>query len=97
MKEYTEHYHCFLCGERYTTKEEADACFWNHSEIEILRWVAFELISSRHFAELNHSTPCVDEMSFTTEFLNKLNDKFKVAEIDEKGFAWSLAIKGKRV
>lgn len=97
MKEYEEHYHCFLCGERYPTEEAADACFWNHSELEILRWVAFELVSSRHFAELTHSTPCADEMSFTTEFLKKLNDKFKVAEIDEKGFVWSLAMKGKRV
>ena len=90
MKEYEEHYHCFLCGDRYPTKE-------NHSELEILRWIAFELVSSRHFAELNQSTLCSDEMSFTTEFLKKLNDRFKVAEIDEKGLVWSLAIKGKRV
>ena len=97
MREYKEHYHCFLCGDRYPTKEEADECFWNHSELEILRWIAFELVSSRHFAELNQSTPCADEISFTTEFLKKLNDRFKVAEIDEKGLVWSLAIKGKRV
>lgn len=97
MREFKEHYHCFLCGDRYPTKEEADECFWNHSELEILRWIAFELVSSRHFAELNQSILCSDEMSFTTEFLKELNDRFKVAEIDEKGLVWSLAIKGKRV
>lgn len=59
MREYKEHYHCFLCGDRYPTKEKADECFWNHSELEILRWIAFELVSSRHFAELNQSTPKV--------------------------------------
>lgn len=97
MTEYPEHYHCFLCGARYPTKEKADECFWNHSELEILRWVAFELVSSRHFAELNKSPLCAEELCFTTDFLKQLNDKFKVAEIDEKGLVWSLAIKGKRV
>ena len=67
MREYKEHYHCFLCGDRYPTKEEADECFWNHSELEILRWIAFELVSSRHFAELNQLRTPLCKISSTGE------------------------------
>lgn len=97
MNEYTAHYHCHVCGESYPTKGKADECFWSHSELEILRWVAFELVSSHHFAEQDSNSLCADEMSFSSEFIEKLNEKFKVAEIDENGCVWSLAIKGKRV
>lgn len=34
---------------------------------------------------------------FNNNFVKKLNEKFKVTEIDENGCVWSLAIKGKRV
>lgn len=51
MQEFTEHYHCSICGESYPTKDRSDECFWGHSELEILRWVAFELVSTHHFAE----------------------------------------------
>ena len=27
MKEYEEHYHCFLCGDRYPTKERPMSAF----------------------------------------------------------------------
>lgn len=95
-EEYLEHHHCYLCGESYPTKKEADKCFWEHSELEILRYVAYELVASRHFAEKNKSRLCDDEMLFTSKFLKQLNEKFNVAEVDEDG-VWSLAIKGKRV
>lgn len=97
MQEFTKHYHCHLCGESYPTKATADECFWGHSELEILRWVAFELVSNHHFAEKNEAAPCTDTMCFTNDFVKKLNEKFKVAEIDENGLVWSLAIKGKRI
>lgn len=97
MYEEFEHYHCSICGERYPSQEEANRCFWGHTELEILRWIAFELVSNRHFAEEYQSPLCADEMYFSTEFLKKLNEKFRVAEIDENGWAWSLVIKGKRL
>lgn len=97
MQEFTEHYHCSICGESYPTKLRADECFWAHSELEILRWVAFELVSSHHFAEKDETALCADAMCFTSDFIKQLNEKFKVAEIDENGLVWSLAIKGKRV
>lgn len=97
MEEFTEHYHCSICGESYPTKERSDECFWGHSELEILRWVAFELVSTHHFAEKDESALCADAMCFASDFIKKLNEKFKVAEIDENGLVWSLAIKGKRV
>ena len=52
MYEEFEHYHCSICGESYRTQEKADDCFWNHSELEIMRWIAFELVSFHHFSEM---------------------------------------------
>lgn len=97
MYEEFEHYHCSICGERYPLQEEADKCFWNHTELEILRWIAFELVSSHYFAERGGGPLSRDEMAFSTEFLKELNERFRVAEIDENGWVWSLAIKGKRL
>ncbi|MBQ8301639.1 MAG: hypothetical protein IJX57_06725 [Clostridia bacterium] len=39
---FKQHYHCMLCGKSFPTKEAADDCFNNHSEIEHLRWVAVQ-------------------------------------------------------
>ena len=97
MYEEFEHYHCSICGESYRTQEKADDCFWNHSELEIMRWIAFELVSFHHFSEMGGAPLRRDEMAFSTEFLKELNERFRVAEIDETGWIWSLAIKGKRL
>lgn len=97
MQEFMSHYHCSICGESYPTKQSSDDCFCAHSELEILRWVAFELVSNHHFAEKDETALCADTMCFTNDFVKKLNDRFKVAEIDENGLVWSLAIKGKRI
>lgn len=92
-----EHYHCSLCGEIYYSTEEAENCFWNHSEREILRWVGFVLVSMRHFAADAETSQRTCEVQFLCDFIDKLNEKFKVAEIDENGGVWSLAIEGKRL
>lgn len=96
MQNMEEHYHCALCGESYPAKQAADECFWHHSELEILRWVAYELVSDHYFAAKSETPPCSDTMCFTDEFITQLNERFAVAEIDSVG-VWSLAIKGRRV
>lgn len=51
---YESHTHCLCCEKPYPTKEEAEACFWSHSEIELLRWVAQEAsYVASYSAELN--------------------------------------------
>ena len=97
MYEEFNHYHCSICGERYPQKEEAKQCLWNHSELEILRWIACELIAAYHFAEIGGGTPRREEMAFSWDFLKELNERFQIAEIDENGWVWSLAIKENRV
>ena len=92
-----EHYHCSICGEGYPSREEAGKCFWDHTELEILRWIAFELVSNCHFAEVGKNPPRRVGVSFSTEFIKKLNEKFRIAEVDEHGLLWSLVIKEKRV
>lgn len=61
------------------------------------RGFSFELVSTHHFAEKDEAALCADAMCFTNDFIKKLNEKFKVAEIDDNGLVWSLAIKGKRI
>lgn len=34
------HVHCSICINAYPTKKEAEECFWKHTEIEKLRWIA---------------------------------------------------------
>lgn len=97
MNKEFEHYHCSICGEGYPSREEAGKCFWDHTELEILRWVAFELVSCCHFAEDGENLPRRVEVSFSTRFVKKLNEKFRIAEIDENGLVWSRVMKGKRV
>ena len=97
MCEEFEHYHCAICGEPYPTLEGTYKCFWEHAELEILRWVAFELVAAHHFAGNNGETLCKDAMTFSAEFVKELNERYQVAEIDENGWVWSLAIKGKRL
>lgn len=92
-----EHYHCALCGKSYPSREAGGKCFWDHTELEILRWTAFELVSCCHFAEEEAGPPSSIEVSFPTKFIKELNERFQVAEIDENGWVWSLAIKGRRV
>lgn len=92
-----KHYHCTLCGERYPTVEGADKCFWDHTELEILRWVAVGLVVAHHFAGTGEGTLSKDDLGFSAEFVKELNERFPVAEIDENGWVWSLAIKGKRL
>lgn len=92
-----EHYHCTICGESYPSREEAGKCFWDHSELEILRWVAFQLVSCCHFEELGGTPPSRIEVGFSTKFIQTLNERFRIAEIDKNGLVWSLVIKGKRV
>ena len=36
------HYHCDLCGNRFDTQAEADACFEGHTREEHLEWIAQE-------------------------------------------------------
>lgn len=38
-----KHEHCSICTKAYSTKNEAEKCFWGHSEIEKLRWIANEV------------------------------------------------------
>ena len=83
-----EHYHCALCGEIYPTSEGAVQYFWSHTELEILRWVAFELVAAHHFAGNGEDPLCKDEVAFSTEFVKKLNERFRVAEIDENGWVF---------
>lgn len=97
MYEEFEHYHCTLCGERYATVEGADKCFWDHTELEILRWIACELVAAHHLAGIGGSPLCKDALAFSAEFVKDLNERFQVAEIDENGWVWPLAIKGKRL
>ena len=92
-----EHYHCSICGEGYPSREEAGKCFWNHTELEILRWIAFELVSSCHFAEMEKNSPRRVEVSFSTKFIKRLNERFQIAELDEHGLLWSMVVKGKCV
>lgn len=95
MYEEFERYHCTLCGERYPTPEGVNQCFWDHTELEILRWIASELVAAHHFAGIGGGPLCKDEMGFSAEFAKELNERFQVDEIDENGWVWSLAIKGK--
>ena len=37
---FIEHTHCSICTKPYASKKEAEECFWNHSEIEKLRWIS---------------------------------------------------------
>lgn len=97
MCEEFEHYHCSICGESYPRREEANKCLWNHTERELLRWVAFELVSCCHFAEDAENAPRTVEVSFSAKFIKELNERFQVAEIDENGWVWSLVIKGRRL
>ena len=97
MCESFKHYHCALCGESYPTQEAAKHCFWDHTELEILRWVAVGLVAAHHFAGTSEGTLSKDDLGFSAEFVKEINKRFQVAEIDENGWVWSRAIKGKCV
>lgn len=97
MYEEFEHYHCSICGERFPIPEGAEKCFWAHTELEILRWIAFELVAAHHFCGKRGGPLCKDEVAFSAEFVKELNERFQVAEIDENGWAWSSAIRGERL
>lgn len=92
-----EHYHCCLCGEPFYSAEEAESCFWNHTELEILRWVVYELVAIGHFSPETRQSLIGYDGLFTFDIIDKLNDRFKVAEIDENGWLWSLVIEGRRL
>lgn len=93
----SEHYHCNLCGNTFATQAEANKCFWEHTEEEILRWVAYELVCARHFAPASHDGAYLRDVALSHSFIDELNRRFKVADIDEYGAVWSLAIRGKRL
>lgn len=92
-----EHYHCKLCGSSYFSREEAVECFWGHTELEILRWVAFQLVTCCHFGTVGDEPMPNVGVSFPAEFIKELNERFQIAEVDERGLLWSLVIMGKRV
>ena len=49
------HWHCLICEKPFSTKEKADECFKNHSELETLRWVALESLYLKSYAwDLNN-------------------------------------------
>lgn len=73
MYERFEHYHCAICGERYPTREGANKCFWEHTELEVLRWIAFEIVAAHHFAGNGGGPLCKDGMVFSAEFVKELN------------------------
>ena len=45
-----EHYHCPLCGQSHPTQQAAHECLMNHDEIEILRYIAYEIYCEKHFS-----------------------------------------------
>lgn len=89
-----EHYHCPLCSASYPTREEAVNCFLCHTENEILRYIAFEIFSSKHFAKNKKKPKPVDYTVWT--LIEQLNEKFNFAEVDD-GAVWNKSIRGKKL
>lgn len=54
----------------------------------------YEKFEHYHCSICGESYPLQEE---ATKFLRELNERFQVAEIDENGWVWSLAIRGKRL
>lgn len=56
--DFISHEHCSICIKSYPSKEDAEKCFWNHSEIEKLRWIANRVHNIKIWREndvdLNH-------------------------------------------
>ena len=89
-----EHYHCPLCSVPYATREEATNCLLQHSEGEILRYIAFEIFASKHFSKNKEKPQPVDYTIWS--LIEQLNEKFDFAEVDN-GMVWNKSIRGKKL
>jgi len=80
------HYHCDICGKSYDKRTQADACFWNHGETAVLRWLALEMYCTKYFAERNGDVP-EDPPPYWFK-IDRINELYQFAE-EDNGVIWN--------
>ena len=85
-----EHYHCSLCGQSHPTREAAHACLMSHDEVEILRYIAYEIYCEKHFSPRKKRPTKIPWEVWN--IIDEVNEKFEFAK--EDGGIWNTVIKG---
>ena len=88
------HYHCDICGKSYDKRTQADACFWNHGETAVLRWLALEMYCTKYFAERNGDVP-EDPPSYWFK-IGRMNELYQFAE-EDNGVVWNKILPGYKI
>lgn len=76
----TEHTHCSICTRAYFSKEEAEECFWNHSEIEKLRWIANRVHNIKIWNDDKLDLDILDYELFSK--IDKITDDYNIKDSD---------------
>lgn len=95
MAKLNEHHHCSICSASYPTLDEAKHCFLEHDENTVLRYIAFEIFAAKHFAKDKSEPGVIDHEIW--RLIERLNEKYDFAEVDENGAVWNKSIRGKKL
>lgn len=87
-----EHYHCSLCGQSYPTREAAHECLVTHTELEILRYIAYEIYCEKSFSRRKKRPVKIPWAVW--DIIDEINNKFEFAETEDDGSIWNKVIKG---
>lgn len=76
-----EHTHCSICTKPYASREDAEKCFWNHSEMEKLRWIANRVHNIKIWQSGELNLNIIDY-----ELFNKIDKITKDYNIEDKDY-----------
>lgn len=76
--EFKPHFHCEICSESYDSREDAYKCFMSHSELDILRYIAYSIFCSKFFAKNSQKPQTVDWNVWHD--IDEINRKFGFAK-----------------
>lgn len=90
------HVHCKVCGTPYSSKEDADKCFYTHDEIDVLRCIMCDLYyklnsdgefcskrEKRYFRKIQSRFDKLFGGSWMRDEITKVFDYFKIEEPED--------------
>lgn len=75
-----EHTHCAICTKLYASKEDSEKCFWNHSEIEKLRWIANRVHNIKVWQSQELNLKIIDYELFSK--IDKITNDYAIKDSD---------------